>query len=137
MVLKFRYDILPQYVQNLQKRIQIKKKNRNFAFTTQMVFMNLWRDSTQLDNSFLAHQGSEFRENSQRPFITNSDSFSKCNVETNNLQGSLLSSPLAPLKLLLVTPASALQNTPGPQGHASITETGEGSAQTGAYILKD
>ena len=102
-----------------------------------MAFMNLWRENTQLDNSFLAHQGSEFRESSQRPFITNSDSFSKCNVETNNLQGSLLSSPRAPLKPLMVTPASALQNTHGPQGHASIMETGEGSAQTGAYILKD
>lgn len=80
-----------------------------------MVFMNLWRESTQLDSSFLAHQGSEFRESSQRSFITNSDSFSKCNMETNSLQGSLLSSPLAPLKPLMVTPASALQNTHGPK----------------------
>lgn len=39
-----------------------------------MAFINLWRDSTQLDNSFLAHQGSEFRGKSQCPFITNSDS---------------------------------------------------------------
>lgn len=112
-----------------------KKKNRNFALTTQMAFMNLWRDSIQLDNSFLAHQGSEFRESSQRPFITNSDSLNaRWKPTTSRAHSSL---PHEPHSSPVGHPASALHNTHGPQGHASIMETGEGSAQTGAYILKD
>ena len=45
--------------------------------------------------------------------------------------------PTRPTQATVGHPASALHNTHGPQGHAFIMETGEGSAQTGAYILKD
>ena len=95
-----------------------------------MAFINLWRDSTQLDNSFLAHQGSEFREKSQCPFITNSNSLNARQKPTTSRAHSPL--PLWPHSGHCGHPSQCPAQHPRARGHASIMETGEGSAQTGA-----